>query len=254
MTLPSSFPLSASQINVELGRAANAPFSITGEAERLLAGVPSGPISFSDFLGKSAQLLTPVAVAGSNTSTITIPAGAQAGDLAVMYDFAAGTISTPVAVTPPGWTLITSNNDVNTRGSIVYKILTSGDPGADVTGMNGTDINRKVMRVLRGGSPIATATSGGWDQNITVTANSPNPINVAASGGSAPLVVMGFAASRGTINTFSSSPAFGSVNAASATRTGFTNYGSGTASNHTVSMTQAGDRNGMAAGYIQISF
>ena len=53
MTLPSSFPLSASQINVELGRAGGAPFSISGAEERALAGVPSGAISFSDFLGKS---------------------------------------------------------------------------------------------------------------------------------------------------------------------------------------------------------
>jgi hypothetical protein len=53
MTLPASFPLSVSQINVELGRPAGAAFNITGAAERALAGVPSGPISFSDFLGKT---------------------------------------------------------------------------------------------------------------------------------------------------------------------------------------------------------
>src|ERR1044072_7160308 len=55
MTLPSTFPLSKSQINVELGRAGNAAFDIQGAAERALAGVPSGPIKFSDFLGKSSR-------------------------------------------------------------------------------------------------------------------------------------------------------------------------------------------------------
>jgi len=54
---PISSQPSASEINVELGRAANAPFSINGAAERALAQVPSGQISFSDFIGKSA--LTP---------------------------------------------------------------------------------------------------------------------------------------------------------------------------------------------------
>lgn len=44
----------ASEINLELGRAADAPFSIDGAEERALAQVPSGPISFSDFIGKSA--------------------------------------------------------------------------------------------------------------------------------------------------------------------------------------------------------
>ena len=53
MTLPSSGPISASDINVELGRASNAYFDINGAAERALAGVPSGTISFSDFYGKS---------------------------------------------------------------------------------------------------------------------------------------------------------------------------------------------------------
>jgi hypothetical protein len=52
---PISSQPSASEINVELGRAANAPFDINGSAERGLAQVPSGPISFSDFIGKSSQ-------------------------------------------------------------------------------------------------------------------------------------------------------------------------------------------------------
>jgi len=54
MTLPSSPPISASQINVELERSPSAFFDINGSAERALAQVPSGPISFSNFLGKSA--------------------------------------------------------------------------------------------------------------------------------------------------------------------------------------------------------
>lgn len=53
MTLPASGVISASDINVELGRAAGAYFDINGTAERTLAGVPSGAISFSSFHGKS---------------------------------------------------------------------------------------------------------------------------------------------------------------------------------------------------------
>lgn len=53
----------AAEINVELGRAANAPFSINGAEERALAGVPSGPITFADFIGKSATILTAVMTA-----------------------------------------------------------------------------------------------------------------------------------------------------------------------------------------------
>ena len=54
MALPSSGTITAAMINVELGRVAGAAFSLNGTAERTLAGKPTGAISFSDFLGKSA--------------------------------------------------------------------------------------------------------------------------------------------------------------------------------------------------------
>lgn len=55
MALPASGTLSASQINVELGLAAGATFSMNDAGVRGLAGKPSGLISFSDLLGKSAH-------------------------------------------------------------------------------------------------------------------------------------------------------------------------------------------------------
>lgn len=60
MTLPASFPLSMSQINVELGRAPNATVSLAESAVRTLAGVPSGSISFSNLLGKASMSATGV--------------------------------------------------------------------------------------------------------------------------------------------------------------------------------------------------
>lgn len=69
MTLQASFPLSASQINIELGRNATDPFDIQGVSERDLAGMPSGAISFSDFLGKSNQQLTIVDTQGPSGTT-----------------------------------------------------------------------------------------------------------------------------------------------------------------------------------------
>lgn len=54
MTLPASHPITAQQINIELGRLPTAVFNMNGAEERALAGVPSGSYSFSNFLGKSA--------------------------------------------------------------------------------------------------------------------------------------------------------------------------------------------------------
>lgn len=57
MALPSSGTITAAMVNVELGRAAGAAFSINGAEERALAGKPTGAISFSDFYGKSSTPL-----------------------------------------------------------------------------------------------------------------------------------------------------------------------------------------------------
>lgn len=53
MALQSSGKISFSDINVELGRAANATLSSSDSAFRTLAGVSSGPISVKTFLGKT---------------------------------------------------------------------------------------------------------------------------------------------------------------------------------------------------------
>lgn len=55
MTLTASPPIKASDINVELGRSGTAAFDINGASERALAGVASGAIKFSDFLGKASN-------------------------------------------------------------------------------------------------------------------------------------------------------------------------------------------------------
>lgn len=58
MPLPSSGPIWMSQVNTELGRAANAAIYLGDSEVRGLAGVPSGLIYMSSLLGKSAAVLT----------------------------------------------------------------------------------------------------------------------------------------------------------------------------------------------------
>lgn len=54
MTLPTG-AIWASDVNVELGRAWNTPFSLDDSWVRALAGKPSGAISFADLRGQTAQ-------------------------------------------------------------------------------------------------------------------------------------------------------------------------------------------------------
>lgn len=72
MTLPSTGPLSASQINVELGRASNAALSLGGSAERGLAGVASGAISFANLRGKANFTASIPTSASKTANTATI--------------------------------------------------------------------------------------------------------------------------------------------------------------------------------------
>ena len=53
MTLPSSGPLSLSQVNTENGYASATVVSLNDSAVRSLAGKLSGQIGFNDLLGKS---------------------------------------------------------------------------------------------------------------------------------------------------------------------------------------------------------
>jgi len=54
MALPTSGVLSMSQVNTELGKAADAVISLNDTAVRTLAGVPSGAIAISNLYGKSS--------------------------------------------------------------------------------------------------------------------------------------------------------------------------------------------------------
>ena len=56
MALQTSGLIDASDINNELGVATNSQFSLNSSTARLLAGITSGTIKFSDFYGKSSAL------------------------------------------------------------------------------------------------------------------------------------------------------------------------------------------------------
>lgn len=66
MTLPSTGPISMSQVATELGISATG-LSLNDSRVRALAGKPSGTISMSDLRGKSTSVLT----VGSSTPSVT---------------------------------------------------------------------------------------------------------------------------------------------------------------------------------------
>lgn len=112
----------------------------------------------------------------STSSTITIPATAQVGDVVMLFDFGYITSTTaPTSVIPTGFTAFTKSASSQTtspacRSVVSRKILVAGDPGSTITGMNTTSMN-KLLVVYRPNATINTVTSGA--QNGQATANAP---------------------------------------------------------------------------------
>ena len=126
MTLPASFPLSMSQINTELGRATNATTSLLESAVRTLAQVPSGPVAYSNLLGKAS--LTVVGVGDDQTYSST-PSGGTATALPhvnVSGGQAPYTYAWSFTSNPQGATL----SDATLSTASVSKTFLSGSSGS----------------------------------------------------------------------------------------------------------------------------
>lgn len=132
--------------------------------------------------------------ASSTSSTITIPAGAAVGDIAVLFDYAGSFITTSTVV-PSGWTSVSnlsSNTYYGSRAIVSFKKLLSGDPGSTITGMNGGFFNNKQILIFSPNSTITTITVAGLAETIADAA--PAAQSVAAQ--TLNYVVIGCASNR----------------------------------------------------------
>lgn len=136
--------------------------------------------------------------ANANATTIKIPPAA-AGDIAVLFDSAnnaSGTI--PSLVVPSGWTQIRTDTVSSTssgRCTLSYKVLTSGDLGATITGQTGSGGSRKILGVFRPDVPLREVTISG-DQG---QGTSGDPTLQTITPGTSPLILFGHARGSGTI-------------------------------------------------------
>lgn len=136
-----------------------------------------------------------VASADANNTSITIPASAQAGDVAILADGAANTTATiPTSVTPTGWTLANSESYSYTgydsiRTNVSYKVLDAGDPGASISGMTGGSTSQKAMVVFRPDVSLTALVAGTVAHGNDISGSQINA-NVTCSSVAAPLVVI----------------------------------------------------------------
>lgn len=144
----------------------------------------------------------------STTSSITIPATSQVGDLALLFEFSRNTGASPVTVvTPSGWTLFTQATAfaVSPGATVTafYKILVSGDPGTSITAMSGTSGNNKIMAIYRGNIPVSyyQAAVNTWNTSTNGTISS---TTVPMTGLVGPFVGFGLYAATSSTGTRSS--------------------------------------------------
>jgi hypothetical protein len=181
----------------------------------------------------------------STTSTIGIPATAQVGDIAILFDYAqaSGTTS-PTAVTPTGWTSLQSRVSQTTNpacaGATWYKTLVSGDPGSTVTCMSSSVMNKMIVIYRPSLTPNTITASNG---NIQATASAPSSQTLSLPTTSQFFVGWAWYQSSGTITTRGST-----VTASRELNIGTTMYvklfeasnGATTFSNPTISMSDYG--------------
>jgi len=188
---------------------------------------------------RSLAFLTTGSNGGAGVDTVTIPASARAGDLAVLTDYGQ-TAGAPPDVTPSGWTGIGTATGPNGRSRGSYKVLAASDPGSVITCILGVGTSQKIITVFRPDGVIRAVASGSYAGEIVTS----DPIlqTVAASGQGVPLAVMAMATTNtGTANFTTMSPAFDAtvLSSDSFARVGYKLYTTSPA-NHDVDMADLG--------------
>lgn len=202
----------------------------------------------------SGFYLTKVADA-TGTLTVTWPTVA-AGDLAILWNYAR---YAPAEVVPSGFTKVFGALEAgySCRCVMSYKICGGSEIGSfagmtdePVFGFN-DPIPYMSLLILRGSSPIVTAAPSTF--NGQVTTGNPSAQNVAASGGTPPLVVVAGYGASGAVSprTFSPSPD-GEISPGAQSHLGWKIYNS-SPSNTTVDMDDEGTGNALSSGYIAVA-
>lgn len=153
--------------------------------------------------------------ATSTGETITIPAGAQEGDVAVLFDWSQQLYVAATELVPTGFISIDQDSVsdlIQPDTSVVasYRELGSGEGGSSVTGMNHS-INRKVMLVFRPSAPISSITITGKTSELTNN----DPAAQTSPAGSSPLVKVAVSASNNSASFTTEIPTMNKVSVSS---------------------------------------
>lgn len=205
----------------------------------------------------SAMSLSFVGAGVATGNTISIPAGAAIGDLAILLEYGAGG-SDPTAATPSGWTVAKSlaTAGLSTLAQAFYRTLAAAS-GSIVTGStygSGGD-GSTCMFVYRPSKAISSVTASTWNGELSagnVAAQSVDP-----SLETNPVIVLGLGGANSSAFSFSvASPAFDAVSV-NDSGSGYANFGrklyNSAPASHSIDIIDEGTRNALISGYLAVS-
>jgi hypothetical protein len=193
-------------------------------------------------------------VASSNT--ISIPASAAIGDLAILFEYAVGGID-PTQGTPSGYTLVkrVPGGGGQAGSQCFYRVLTAASGSVSTgTTLAGGEINT-LMFIYRPSKAITSVTPSTWNGQITV--GNPNSQTVDPSALTVASLVLALAGSFSSAFTFSTaSPAFDATltndSGSGYAIAGRKLYNTSPAS-HSIDMADVGTSNILISGYLAVA-
>lgn len=168
------------------------------------------PGMFPAGAASGAAGLSSISVADSTvdqtlSSTVTAPSDIIAGDLIVLWNLSENTAGAVSSVIPSGFTEIATSSQSQQRCTSSYKLADGSEASASLTVMDGDSRRYKAIYVFRGDVP-ATSVTLSSSVGSQSTSGNPSSQSVIASGGTPPLVVLGFYGAFSTIDPRTFSP------------------------------------------------
>lgn len=146
-----------------------------------------------------SQIITTAIETQSSSNTITIPASAQAGDLAVLM---ATNITVGAQSDPSGWTRIVNQEAASPVLTVWYRIIQSGDASTTVTTTGGSTDSLEMVLLRKATGAISSVTVSG--ETIQQSTGVPSTQVQSASTATNPFIVFGvYACGIAVLSSFS---------------------------------------------------
>lgn len=133
----------------------------------------------------------------SAAATVTVPAGAQEGDILILLDVGVAANATVPQTIPSGFSSVIDEEitfsvgpvSVQVRAILSVKVCDSDDAGSTLTGINANSTEDKILAVFRGSKPFASVSGAATASEGTQS--NPTAQVVGLTGAQKPFITVG---------------------------------------------------------------